>query len=306
MPTLNDLGTWTSLVAFPLAIGVVLDALVMRKSKIRLFESLHGVALSVARPWVSFLAGFFASMSTGVLCIYVAGFSQKISGLGGWLKALESAAPIALFLLLKILFFDPLLFWGTSRINSALKGKDPSGREFSRGARWATICLLLIGACALTRALLYLGEEVQDYGLQRLFPPTPVSVNQETGESSDNSLAKENSVHRSNITSNSTAKLHEPVIAKDKAGTPTTRPFSITDILNSFNLLIADFYSHAFLLLNGTSCFFLLLALLRLLSGVALHVDKETLPKYIFTAMSLAVSAVVTILLIGYQILANR
>ncbi len=289
-----------------MAIGGALDALVMKESKSRLFEGLQCIGMSVARPWVSYLAGFLASASTGILCVYVAGFSQKISGLGGWLKALESTAPIVLFLLVKILFFDPFLFWGTSRINSALKGKDPSGREFSRSARWLTICLLLFGAYAFTRALLLLGEQVQDYGLQTLFPPTPVSVSKTEDAASGNNVTKGDSGRLRKEDADHAIESQGAGSAQEKDRGTATRPFNITDILQSFSLVIADFYSHAFLFLNGTSCFFLLLVFLRLLSWIALHVDKEKLPKFIFLALSLIASAVVTVLLIGYQILTNR
>lgn len=245
-----------------------------------------------------YVVGFAASALTGLMCIYVAGFAQKISGLGGWRKAVDSAAPIALFLLIKIFILDPLLFWSTGKVRSALNGKDANGKHFTKFSRLYIMSLLLLGSCLLTQLVLSLGEEVQEYGLRRIMPPTAVVV-ENTRPYEEKSGPKKDDVRHNKPTDdlpNQTSKRDEPA----------TKPFNLTDVLKSFNLLIADFYSHSFLLLNGATCFFLLLWLLQFVAWTAAHVDQEVLPRFIFTAISSLISCVSTVLLLIYQVLANQ
>ena len=298
MTTLSEVSTWISLIGVPLAIGALLDTFIIHRSKERLCDGLKNVGMAASRSWVSYMVGFIASALTGLMCIYVAGFLQKISGLGGWRKAVDSATPIALFLLIKIFVLDPALFWGTGRLRSALKGKDASGRDFPKPARLGIMCLFLLGACVFTSLLLSLGEEIQDYGLGRIFSPTAVAFN-DVNPSAGNSDTQKDEVSKEK----STAELPTP---KSKRDNPPTKPFSVTDILKSFNLLIADFYSHAFLFLNGATCFILLLWLLRFIGWIATHVDYEVVPRFIFTAISFLISGVLTVLLVAYHVMANK
>ncbi len=295
MISLNEIATWIALIGCPIGIGGFIDLFVKDEVKRAAQLKLTNLYTTTSRPAAIYISGIIVSIATGILCIHVAGFSQKVSLLGGWRTAIESAAPIALSLILKALILDPVLFFGTGRFDSAIRGQDKAGRTLPTLARWGALSLFLLGAFWLTRITISAGEELQENGLRYIFPQTNQTSSSVADAGRKSPSAEEK--RPNNLTEFKTPQA-EAVIQPKK--------FNITDLLHSFSLVIADYYSNAFLFLNGATCFLILKLFIRTAEWISEHINKDVFPKYIFTALSLVIAIVLTALLIGYHIIEER